>query len=150
MFNFRVNYRPYQFLSCQNLTFPFSASSNLSHFVYSHPNLLPIPAVARSKAWVFCLSLAGIAGSNAAGGMDVCCDYSDYSLSSGRGLCDGPILLLGYFYNVFVCVCVRDLINLSKPSGALSHAKKIIIICNLAKRKPFHQNPQAISLLKEG
>jgi hypothetical protein len=27
----------------------------------------------RSKAWVWGRSLAGIAGSNAAGGMDVCC-----------------------------------------------------------------------------
>ena len=34
--------------------------------------LLLIPVVARSKAWVGGLSLAGIAGSNPAGGMDVC------------------------------------------------------------------------------
>ena len=32
----------------------------------------PIPVVARSKAWVCGRSLAGIVGSNAAGGMDVC------------------------------------------------------------------------------
>jgi hypothetical protein len=32
----------------------------------------PIPVAARSKAWVCDCSLAGIAGSNSAGGMDVC------------------------------------------------------------------------------
>jgi hypothetical protein len=35
-------------------------------------NSLPIPAAARSKAWVCGRSLAGIMGSNPAGGMDVC------------------------------------------------------------------------------
>ena len=72
VFYFRVNSRPFQFLSYQNVTFPFYASYNVSHFVYSHPNHLPIPAAARSKAWVFCLSLAGIAGSNPTGGTDIC------------------------------------------------------------------------------
>ena len=33
---------------------------------------LPIPVAARSKAWVHGRSLAGIAGSNPSGGMDVC------------------------------------------------------------------------------
>ena len=33
---------------------------------------LPISVAARSKAWVYGCSLAGIAGSNPAGGMDVC------------------------------------------------------------------------------
>ena len=47
-----------------------------------------MPVAARSKAWVCGRLLVGIAGSNPAGGMDVCCDY--YVLS-GRGLCDGPI-----------------------------------------------------------
>ena len=32
----------------------------------------PIPVAVRSKAWVCGLSLAGIVGSNPAGGMDVC------------------------------------------------------------------------------
>ena len=32
----------------------------------------PIPLAARAKAWVFALSVAGIAGSNPARGMDVC------------------------------------------------------------------------------
>ena len=34
--------------------------------------LLPIAVAARSKAWVCGCSLARIAGSNPAGGMDVC------------------------------------------------------------------------------
>ena len=34
--------------------------------------LMPIPVVERSKAWVCSHSPAGIAGSNPAGGMDVC------------------------------------------------------------------------------
>jgi len=33
---------------------------------------VPIPVAARSKAWVFGRLLAGIAGSNPNGGMDVC------------------------------------------------------------------------------
>jgi hypothetical protein len=44
-----------------------------------------IPVAARSKVWVCGRSLAGIAGLNLSGGMDVCC------VLSGRGLCDGPI-----------------------------------------------------------
>jgi hypothetical protein len=34
---------------------------------------MPIPVAARSKAWVFGLSLSGVVGSNPAGGMDVSC-----------------------------------------------------------------------------
>ena len=34
--------------------------------------VLPISVAARSKAWVYGRSLAGIVGSNPAGGMDVC------------------------------------------------------------------------------
>ena len=33
---------------------------------------MPIPVAERSKAWVCSCSPAGIAGSNPAGGMDVC------------------------------------------------------------------------------
>jgi hypothetical protein len=32
----------------------------------------PIPLAAQSEAWVYSLSLVGIAGSNSAGGIDVC------------------------------------------------------------------------------
>jgi hypothetical protein len=45
--------------------------------------------VARSKAWFFGRSLAGIAGSNPTRAlMSVTCEYCVFS---GRGLCDGPI-----------------------------------------------------------
>jgi hypothetical protein len=43
---------------------------------------------ARSTAWVCGRSLVGIAGSNQAGGMDVC---RECCVLSGRGLCDGLI-----------------------------------------------------------
>ena len=33
---------------------------------------MPVPVAARSKAWVYGRSLAGIVGSNPAEGMDVC------------------------------------------------------------------------------
>jgi hypothetical protein len=45
---------------------------------------------ARSKAWVCGLSIAGVAGSDPAGTMDVCFSCVCCVLS-GRGLCDGPI-----------------------------------------------------------
>ena len=48
----------------------------------------PISVAARSKAWVYGRSFAGIVGSNPAGGMDVCVEYC---VLSGRGLCDGLI-----------------------------------------------------------
>ena len=121
VFYFRVNSRPYQFLSYQNLTFPPSVFYNVSHFVESHPNRLPIPAAARSKAWVFCLSHAEIARSNAAGGTDVCCECS---VSLGRGLCDGPILLLEHFYRECVHLSVRDL---ETEWSCAPHEKKKIL-----------------------
>ena len=40
---------------------------------------------ARSKAWVYGRSLAGIVGSNPAGGVDVCVECC---VLSGRGLCN--------------------------------------------------------------
>ena len=48
---------------------------------------MPIPVAARSKAWVCGSWLAEIAGSNPAGGMDVC--LLRMSSIVGRGLCDG-------------------------------------------------------------
>jgi len=45
----------------------------------------PVPVTARSKAWVYGRSLAGIVGSNPAGDMDVCVECC---VLSGRGLCD--------------------------------------------------------------
>jgi hypothetical protein len=43
------------------------------------------PAAARSKAWVCGRSLAGIVGSNPAGGMDVCCECCVLSEVSASG-----------------------------------------------------------------
>ena len=43
---------------------------------------------ARSKEWVYGHLLAGIVGSNPAGGMDVCVECC---VLSGSGLCDGLI-----------------------------------------------------------
>ena len=44
---------------------------------------------ARSKGWVCGRSLAGILGSDPAGGMDAC--LCGYFVLSGRGRCVGPI-----------------------------------------------------------
>ena len=49
---------------------------------------MPISVAARSKAWVYGRSLAGIVGSNPAEGMDVCVECF---VLSGKGLCDGLI-----------------------------------------------------------
>jgi len=49
---------------------------------------MPVPVAARSKAWVYGRSLAGIVGSNPAGGRDVCVECC---VLSGRGLSDGLI-----------------------------------------------------------
>jgi hypothetical protein len=60
----------------------------------------PIPVSSRFEAWVCGLSLAGIAGSNPAGGTDVCLLW----VLSGRGLWDGPIPRPDESYWVRVCV----------------------------------------------
>ena len=63
----------------------------------------PIPVVARSKAWVCGRSIAGIAVSIPAGGMDSCLEC--YVLS-GRDLCDGADpSSRGVLTSVCVCVC---------------------------------------------
>ena len=70
---------------------------------------------ARSKAWVPGSSLAGNAGSNPAGGMDIsweCC------VLSGRGLCHGPTTRKEETFRVRVCVslsvirCSSNLLHL--------------------------------------
>ena len=48
-----------------------------------------IPVAARFMACFCDCSLAGIVGSKAVGGMDVCCECC---VLTGRGLCDRPIL----------------------------------------------------------
>ena len=47
------------------------------------------PVAARFKAWVCGRSLAGMAGSNHAGDMDVSCEWC---VLSGRGVCVGLII----------------------------------------------------------
>ena len=64
----------------------------------------PIPVAARSKAWVWGRSFTGIAGSNLAGGMDVCILWV-LCVLSGSGLCDGPILV--HWSPIDCGMCVR-------------------------------------------
>ena len=52
--------------------------------------LKPIPVAAPSKVWICGRSLAGIVGSNPAGGIDICV-LCVLCVFSGRDLCDGPI-----------------------------------------------------------
>ena len=63
---------------------------------------LPIPVAARSKAWVCNRSPARMAGSNPAGGMDVCFECC----VSGRGLCDELITRPEESYRLWLRVCV--------------------------------------------
>jgi hypothetical protein len=50
----------------------FSGDKRQGTFINRINEWRPIPVAARSKAWVRGRSLAGIAGSNPAGGMNVC------------------------------------------------------------------------------
>jgi len=60
----------------------------------------PIPVAPRTKVWVCCRSLAGMACSNLAGGRDVC-----LLLLSRRGLCDEMITRPEESYRVW-CLSV--------------------------------------------
>jgi hypothetical protein len=55
---------------------------------------------AQSKAWICGRSLAGIAGSNPAGGV-----YVLFLVLSGRGLCDGSISHPDKFYRLCAIGC---------------------------------------------
>jgi len=63
----------------------------------------PIPVAARTKAWVCGRSLAGNAGSNRAGGMNICC--CEGCVLSGRALCVGLITRPEASYRVW-CIWV--------------------------------------------
>ena len=54
---------------------------------------MPIPVDARSKAWVYGRSLAGILGSNPAGGMDVCLLSLRRADHSSRGVLPSAVCL---------------------------------------------------------
>jgi hypothetical protein len=60
-----------------------------SHKITPYTLTWPIPVAAPSKAQVCGRTLAGIVGSDPAGGMNVCLLWV-FELS-GRGICDGPI-----------------------------------------------------------
>jgi hypothetical protein len=76
----------------------------------SFPNTIfrkSIIVAERSKTSVYGRLLAGIGGSNPAGGMDVCCECC---VLSGRGLCDRPITRPEESYRLW-CVNECDLEN---------------------------------------
>ena len=73
--------------------------------------IMPVPVAERSKARVYGRSLAGIAGSNPAGGMDSCPLWV-LCVLSGRGLCDGLITRPEESYRlVRPCLWSRNLHN---------------------------------------
>jgi len=87
-------------------------------------NLKPVPLAARSKAWVCGRSPAEIVGSNPTGGMDVC---REYSLLTGRGLCDELITRREESYRLW-CAVVCDLetswVRRQLPTGGLLRQKQ--------------------------
>ena len=68
---------------------------------------LPVPLAARSKAWFRGRSLAGIVGSNSAGGLGCLCVVSVVRYV-GRGLGSWPVPGLEESYRVCVCVTGCD------------------------------------------
>jgi len=82
----------------------------------------PIPVAARSKAWVYGRSPAGIVGSNPTGGMDVCVECC---VLSGRGLCDGLITLPEESYRLWcVVVCDLETSRMRRPWPALGRSTR--------------------------
>ena len=73
--------------------------------MWSHEAGRPVPVAVRSKAYVCHRSLAGIAGSNPAGGMGVCFLWA-LRVVPGRSLCNEPITRPGESYRERDCVCV--------------------------------------------
>ena len=81
-----------------------------------------IPVAAPPKAWIYRRLLAGIAGSNPAGLMDVC---RDCYMLSGRGLCDGSITRLEQSYRTWrVWVLLRHLTGEPNVHQGLSSSQK--------------------------
>jgi len=76
-------------------------------------SLKPVPVAARHKAWVCSRSPAETAGSNAAGGMDVCCECC---VLSGRGLCGELITRPDESYEQWrIIVCGLETSRMSRP-----------------------------------
>ena len=76
--------------------------------------------MARSKAWVYGRSLAGIVGSNPTDDMVVCVEC--YVLSA-RGLCDGLITLTEESYRPWsVVVCDLETSRMGRPWPALGRS----------------------------
>ena len=75
---------------------------------------VPIAVAARSKGWVCGRSLAGIAGSNTAGGtwMDVSCECC---VLSGKGLCDWLITRTESTTECGVSECDREASTMMRP-----------------------------------
>jgi hypothetical protein len=70
-------------------------------------NVMPRSVAARSKAWVYGRSLAGLVVSNPTGVMDVCL----CCVLSVRGLCDGLITRLEKSYRPTVICLFNDIFN---------------------------------------
>ena len=106
---------------------------------------MPISVTVRSKAWLYGRSLAGIVGSNPAGGMDVCVECC---VLSGRGLCDGLITCPEKSYRLW-CVVVGDLetSRMRRPWPALGRSAtgKEIIRKFVFKKSPV-VNPTGFAL----
>jgi hypothetical protein len=54
-----------------------------------------IPVAARSKAWICGRSVAGLVGSNSAGGMDDCCEYCVSECDGEDSITRRPWLTMG-------------------------------------------------------
>jgi len=79
-----------------------------------YPDVESIPVTARSKAWVCCRWLAGIAGSNTAGGMDDC--HVSVACLPGTVLCFGLITRPEESYRLW-CVPESKTSKKGRPSG---------------------------------
>jgi hypothetical protein len=81
----------------------FTRQRIYSWFRHGRTRAVLVPMVVRSKSWLCVRSLAGIVGSNPAGGMEVCCVFS------GGGLCVGLITRTRGCYRVW---CLSVITNL--------------------------------------
>jgi hypothetical protein len=83
-------------------SYPQACAVSIYGFTYGHIPL-PISVAARSKTWVCSRLPAGIAGSNPARVVDVCCDCC---VLSGRGLCIGLITRPDEPYRMWCVACL--------------------------------------------